>query len=274
MTKRSQFQDSSLFPEYGFGDNNNALQPTTPFWPTPSTANQSSPSQCSSNSPAFSGHEIYPFGQRTMPPTLNQGYLSVPGYPKRLPDQSAHDGQQFIHSRTPVPESAEDNVNFGPLGLGLDMDDHTTAVSHSASSGPVTTDANCEFESAVSERYSASLQMHVGSYPSGTHSYAASGGGSHGYHPRERMDDVSNAYGWVNYDDRPGQSDGGDDDKNGEDDSEEKTGHKHSNSVSQGQLNCPYHRRNKRRFNVRDHWKCTRPFTNLSNVKSVLADNP
>ncbi|KAL2163047.1 hypothetical protein VTH06DRAFT_6883 [Thermothelomyces fergusii] len=69
--------------------------------------------------------------------------------------------------------------------------------------------------------------------------------------------------------------DGDDNDDDGQDQdgsTAQRTGHSHSLSDSQGPLNCPYYRRNKRRFNVRDHWKCTKQYTNLSNVKSHIGE--
>jgi hypothetical protein len=37
-------------------------------------------------------------------------------------------------------------------------------------------------------------------------------------------------------------------------------------------LNCPYRKRNKQRFNIRDHVRCTKSFKNLSALKFVSLD--
>ena len=47
-----------------------------------------------------------------------------------------------------------------------------------------------------------------------------------------------------------------------------------SQSAPEGPLNCPYYKRNKKRFNVRRHIKCTRPFSGFSSLKSVLHRSP
>ncbi|KAH6850689.1 hypothetical protein B0I37DRAFT_404461 [Chaetomium sp. MPI-CAGE-AT-0009] len=39
-------------------------------------------------------------------------------------------------------------------------------------------------------------------------------------------------------------------------------------------LNCPYRKRNKERFNIRDHAKCTNPFKEFSHLKSVPLEIP
>ena len=36
-----------------------------------------------------------------------------------------------------------------------------------------------------------------------------------------------------------------------------------------GLLSCPFRKRNRERFNIRDHVKCTQAFTDLSHLKSV-----
>ncbi|KAL2172483.1 hypothetical protein VTG60DRAFT_5237 [Thermothelomyces hinnuleus] len=209
-----------------------------------------------------------------------------------LSRQSALCGQQFSHGHAQSLASVGNNVNFNSLRPGLDVHSNTRAACHSVSSGPVTTDAHSEFGATVLEGYPASLPTPVHNSSPGTHSCVAVRGSIRGYDRSEESEDGSSGYGRENDDDRAAQSDGGDDDDDddddggggggdsGDDDGEEqndriaqKTSHRHSRSVSQGPLNCPYHKRNKVRFNVREHWKCTKPFANLSNVKSVSADS-
>lgn len=44
--------------------------------------------------------------------------------------------------------------------------------------------------------------------------------------------------------------------------------------TTHGLLNCPYRKRNKERFNIRDHAKCTNSFKEFSHLKCVLIEVP
>ncbi|AEO56503.1 hypothetical protein MYCTH_2301536 [Thermothelomyces thermophilus ATCC 42464] len=270
MDKQPSFSDSALFSGCAFGDANRPTPPSladSSHRATPSSCStdQSSPSQSSSNSPPLLGHDTYLYG-RPIAPTSN-AVLEL---------------QDLGHAQSLA--SVGNNVNFNSLRPGLDVDRNTRAACHSVSSGPATTDAHSEFGATVLEGYPASLPIPVHNSSSGTHSCVAVRGSIRGYDWSEESEDGSSGYGRENDDDRAGQSgsgggDGGDGDS-GDNDGEEqndriarKTSHRNSRSVSLGPLNCPYHKRNKVRFNVREHWKCTKPFANLSNVKSVSADS-
>ncbi|KAL2176391.1 uncharacterized protein P884DRAFT_278482 [Thermothelomyces heterothallicus CBS 202.75] len=276
MDKQSSFSDSALFSGCVFGDANRPTPSSladSSHRATPSSCStdQSSPSQSSSNSPPLLGHDTYLYG-RPMAPTSNAVL--------ELQDLGPSHG----HAQSLA--SVGNNVNFNSLRPGLDVDSNTSAACHSVSSGPATTDAHSEFGAAVLEGYPAPLPIPVHNSSPGNHSCVAVRGSIRGYDWSEESEDGSSGYGRENDDDRAGQSDGGggDDDggggDSGDNDGEEqndriaqKTSHRNSRSVSQGPLNCPYHKRNKIRFNVREHWKCTKPFANLSNVKSVSADS-
>lgn len=47
------------------------------------------------------------------------------------------------------------------------------------------------------------------------------------------------------------------------------TGKKPDHDASRGPLSCPYRKRNRVRFNIRDHVKCTKAFNDISVLKSV-----
>jgi hypothetical protein len=44
--------------------------------------------------------------------------------------------------------------------------------------------------------------------------------------------------------------------------------------TSHGPLNCPYRKRNKERFNIRDHSKCTNEFKEFGHLKCVFIEIP
>ncbi|EAQ86413.1 predicted protein [Chaetomium globosum CBS 148.51] len=60
------------------------------------------------------------------------------------------------------------------------------------------------------------------------------------------------------------------DDEPGDDSEERGAGSR----TTHGPLNCPYRKRNRQRFNIRDHAKCTNPFKEFSHLKCAPIKTP